>query len=125
MSEVILTKEHLADLWKKIATEFKDYKNIWGYDLMNEPKGIDINVLFDDYQTTINAIREVDTNAQIVVEGKNYAGAAGWEGSSDKLKVFVEYNQLSVPPGIRGHGFGLLHKCIADAAVGKLFPLEV
>ena len=44
MSEVILTKEHLADLWKKIATEFKDYKNIWGYDLMNEPKGIDINV---------------------------------------------------------------------------------
>lgn len=90
MSEVILTKEHLADLWKKIATEFKDYKNIWGYDLMNEPKGIDINVLFDDYQTTINAIREVDTNAQIVVEGKNYAGAAGWEGSSDKLKDLVD-----------------------------------
>ena len=50
MSEVILTKEHFADLWKKIATEFKDYTNIWGYDLMNEPKGIDINILFDDYQ---------------------------------------------------------------------------
>lgn len=90
MSEVILTKEHLADLWKKIATEFKDYKNIWGYDLMNEPKGIDINVLFDDYQATINAIREVDRNAQIVVEGKNYAGAAGWESSSDKLKDLVD-----------------------------------
>ena len=90
MSEVILTKEHFADLWKKIATEFKDYTNIWGYALMNEPKGIDINILFDDYQAAINAIREVDTRAQIVIEGKNYAGAAGWESSSDKLKDLVD-----------------------------------
>lgn len=57
MSEVILTKEHFADLWKKIATEFKDYTNIWGYDLMNEPKGIDINILFDDYQALRNRTR--------------------------------------------------------------------
>ena len=25
-----------------------------------------------------------------MVEGKNYAGAAGWEGSSDKLKDLVD-----------------------------------
>lgn len=90
MNEVILTKEHFADLWKKIATEFKDYTNIWGYDLMNEPKGLDINVLFNNYQAAINSIREVDTKAQIVVEGKNYASAQGWEGLSDKLKDLVD-----------------------------------
>lgn len=90
MDEVVLTKEHFADLWKKIATEFKDYTNIWGYDLMNEPKGININTLFDNYQAAIHAIREVDTKAQIVIEGKNYASAAGWEGSSDILKDLVD-----------------------------------
>ncbi|KUK74393.1 MAG: Endoglucanase, partial [Proteiniphilum acetatigenes] len=32
--------EHLADLWGKIAREFSDYKNIWGYGLMNEPNNM-------------------------------------------------------------------------------------
>ena len=32
-----LTAEHLADVWRKLAQEFKDYNNIWGYDIMNEP----------------------------------------------------------------------------------------
>ncbi len=91
-----VTTAHFADLWKKIATEFKDYKNIWGYDLMNEPKGIDINVLFDNYQAAINAIREVDTKAQIVVEGKNYANSPSWESLSDKLKDLVDPANMDI-----------------------------
>ena len=86
----VVTTAHFADLWKKIATEFRDYTNIWGYDLMNEPKGIDINILFDNYQAAINAIREVDTKAPIVVEGKNYANSQAWESLSDKLKDLVD-----------------------------------
>ena len=85
-----LTAEHFADGWKRIAAEFKDFKNIWGYDLMNEPVSIDINTLKNNYQTAINAIREVDTNAYIVVEGKNYAGSQGWATSSDLLKQLVD-----------------------------------
>ena len=86
----VVTTAHFADLWKKIATEFRDYTNIWGYDLMNEPKGIDINILFDNYQAAINAIREVDTKAPIVVEGKNYANSQAWESLSDKLKDLAD-----------------------------------
>ena len=29
-----LTAEHLADVWRKLAQEFKDYNNIWGYDII-------------------------------------------------------------------------------------------
>ena len=38
------TVDNFCDVWKKLAKEFKDYKNIWGYDIMNEPEchaGID------------------------------------------------------------------------------------
>ena len=31
------TVDNFCDVWKKLAKEFKDYKNIWGYDIMNEP----------------------------------------------------------------------------------------
>ena len=86
----VVTTEHFADLWKKIATEFKDYSNIWGYDLMNEPKGIDIDVLFKNYQAAIYAIREVDTKASVVIEGKNYASSSAWESVSDKLKDLAD-----------------------------------
>lgn len=85
-----LTADHFADGWKKIATEFKDFKNIWGYDLMNEPKSIDISILKGNYQTAINAIREVDSEAYIVVEGKNYANAQNWESNSGLLKDLVD-----------------------------------
>ncbi|MCD8318994.1 MAG: cellulase family glycosylhydrolase [Paraprevotella sp.] len=90
MDNIVVTQEHFADLWQKIAKEFCNYSNIWGYDLMNEPKGIDIDVAFNNYQAAINAIREVDTKAQIVVEGKNYASAQGWENVSDKLKDLTD-----------------------------------
>ncbi len=86
----VVTTEHFADLWKKIATEFKDYTNIWGYDLTNEPKGIDIDILFNNYQAAINAIREVDTKASVVIEGKNYASSSAWESVSDKLKDLAD-----------------------------------
>ena len=85
-----LTAEHFADGWKKIAAEFKDFNNIWGYDLMNEPIGIDINILKNNYQTAISAIREVDTNAYIVVEGKDYANAQNWASKSGILKDLID-----------------------------------
>lgn len=34
------TVENFCDVWKKLAAEFKDYKCIWGYDIMNEPYGM-------------------------------------------------------------------------------------
>lgn len=71
------TIERFAKMWGAIANEFKDYKNIWGYDLQNEPK-VNAQTLVEAYQAAIDEIRKVDTNAQIIVEGTNWASAYEW-----------------------------------------------
>ena len=71
------TIERFAKMWGAIANEFKDYKNIWGYDLQNEPK-VNAQTLVGAYQAAIDEIRKVDTNAQIIVEGTNWASAYEW-----------------------------------------------
>lgn len=35
-----LTIAHVADAWGKLASEFKDYDNIYAYGIMNEPHGM-------------------------------------------------------------------------------------
>lgn len=71
------TIDRFAKMWGAIANEFKDYKNIWGYDLQNEPK-VNAQTLVEAYQAAIDEIRKVDTNAQIIVEGTNWASAYEW-----------------------------------------------
>lgn len=67
-----------ADVWRKLATEFKDYDNIFGYDIMNEPYGLTAGVWAQAAQAAVNAIREVDTKTPIVIEGESYAAAKSW-----------------------------------------------
>lgn len=77
LGDDVYTNEKFARMWKMIAEAFKDNKNIWGYDLQNEPKS-NTATLLAAYQPTINAIREVDQNAFIVLEGCNWASAYQW-----------------------------------------------
>lgn len=79
-----------ADVWGKLANEFKGFTNIWGYDLMNEPIDTDINMLRDSYQRVIDKIRAVDTKSAIVFEGNNYASASQWASVSDALKDLTD-----------------------------------
>jgi hypothetical protein len=83
-------KEAFADVWVKLANEFKGFTNMWGYDLMNEPKDVDINGLKNTYQYVIDEIRKVDTKTAIVIEGKNYANASAWPNVSDELKNLTD-----------------------------------
>ncbi|MDR0680566.1 MAG: cellulase family glycosylhydrolase, partial [Dysgonamonadaceae bacterium] len=85
-----ITKEHFANAWTRLVDAFADCSNIWGYDLMNEPKGVDINTLCENYQTVINAIREKDMEAYVVLEGKSYASAVNWPSVSDELKNLTD-----------------------------------
>ncbi len=71
------TFERFGKMWGTIASEFAQYKNIWGYDLQNEPK-VSAPVLVNAYQAAIDEIRKIDTNAQIIVEGTNWASAYEW-----------------------------------------------
>lgn len=73
-----LTNEHFADVWTKLAGEFKDFTNIWGYDIMNEPYSLSQGVWFSAAQAAINGIRTVDTETSIVIEGQNYAASYSW-----------------------------------------------
>lgn len=86
-----LTKEHLADVWKKLALEFKSYKNIWAYDIMNEPFAMpSTTAWFEISQATINSIRQVDTETPILISGDRYSSAFHWVQYSDNLRNLVD-----------------------------------
>lgn len=70
-----------ASIWKHIANRYADEPVVWGYDLINEPvpqSGREYELL-PSFVTMRNAIREVDNNHIIVVEGS-------WWGS-DLTKI--------------------------------------
>ena len=60
-------------LWYRIAQRYARRPVIAGYDLVNEPDAPNSDVLTGLYKRTIAAIRAVDTNHMIIVEGNSYA----------------------------------------------------
>lgn len=65
-------KLRTIDLWREIASRYKDEEYIAGYDLLNEPKWYlppDNKPLRDLYVQITSAIREVDTNHIVFAEG--------------------------------------------------------
>ena len=82
-----LTGDHLADVWEKLASEFKDYTNIWAYDIMNAPHDMSgSESWFTIAQKVIYAIRRVDTKTPIIISGDGWSSAARWEQYSDNLR---------------------------------------
>ncbi|KAB1066827.1 cellulase family glycosylhydrolase [Tamlana haliotis] len=78
---------HIKDLWTKLAIEFKDYSNIWGYGIMNEPHDLLPNASwFDTAQDIINGIRTQDAQTSIIVAGDSWSSAERWLQYSDNLK---------------------------------------
>lgn len=77
----------VADAWRRLADEFKDYDNIWAYGIMNEPHDMrEDTPWFDIAQEIINSIREVDTKNAIAVGGDSWSSADRWLEQSDNLK---------------------------------------
>lgn len=82
---------HFCDLWKRLAKEFMGYTNIWGYDIMNEPHDMLKSSPWDKLaQECIDAIREVDKQTPIVVEGNEYASSSKWTNLSQDLKDLTD-----------------------------------
>ncbi|MCP4132208.1 MAG: glycoside hydrolase family 5 protein [bacterium] len=68
-------QDHYAMAWKKVAERFKDYPNVIGYDLMNEPYGgswlwpvFEAFQLKPFYERVIASIRSVDEDRWIFYE---------------------------------------------------------
>lgn len=77
-----------ADFWKKLATEIGDIKSVYGYDLMNEPNKMgSADAWPQAAQAAVDAIRTVDMNTKIYVEGNNYAAAQGWAKNNPTLDI--------------------------------------
>jgi len=75
-----------ARVWRLLADHYKDRPSIWGYDLMNEPgpvwvdveQRISMSTLIAAYQAAVNAIREVDTKHAIILEGRGSNHSSSW-----------------------------------------------
>ncbi len=82
-----VTNENIVDFWTKLADEFKQETNIWGYGIMNEPYDMaDNQQWFGIAQAIITGIRTVDNSTPIVVGGDSYSSAERWLEASDNLK---------------------------------------
>lgn len=69
-------QDRTIEIWKRIAAYYADEEWIIGYDLLNEPvlpKGYDNTILRDFYFRLAGAVREVDTNHILFIEGNWYA----------------------------------------------------
>jgi Cellulase (glycosyl hydrolase family 5) len=69
-------QDRLVMLWTEIAKRFKDATSVAGYDLLNEPlpePSPYTGQLWPLYQRVAQAIRTVDPNHMLIVEGANWA----------------------------------------------------
>jgi len=108
-------KQKTIALWRKLAERYANEPAIGGYDLLNEPnwtfEGKDKNgkndisnqPIWDLYQALTKAIREVDTNHMIIIEGNgwgnNYNGFPGpWD--DNMVMSFHKYWNPNTPEAI-------------------------
>jgi len=69
-------KTRTVDMWRTIAERYAEEEWIGGYDLINEPvlpDGYSNADLMALYQDIVEAVREVDTNHMVFIEGNWYA----------------------------------------------------
>lgn len=67
-------RDQMITLWKKIAEHCRDREYLLGYDLLNEPYLMDApDLLTDFYEDVTKAIRSVDPNHILFLEGDLYA----------------------------------------------------
>ncbi|KAA3651223.1 MAG: hypothetical protein DWP95_00760 [Proteobacteria bacterium] len=66
-------QQRTIDIWKAIASRYKDREIIAGYDLINEPDAPAGKNLVDLQKRIINEIRKVDKSHMIILEGGRFS----------------------------------------------------
>ncbi len=62
-----------VEMWRRIASHFKNNTTVAGYDLLNEPQSDDPYYVFELYKRIIKEVRTVDENHMVIVEGLKLA----------------------------------------------------
>lgn len=74
-------QDHFVEVWRGMAKRYLNTKEIWGYDIANEPVEDVIGDECDDWrdlaERTAKAIREIDPNRAIIVEPADWGGPQG------------------------------------------------
>jgi aryl-phospho-beta-D-glucosidase BglC (GH1 family) len=84
-----------ANLWTQLATALKGTPGLGYYDIMNEPYNMGGATVWPSAaQAAVNAIRAVDTNTAILVEGTQWASARWWPGDNGNLHIADSANKL-------------------------------
>jgi len=84
---------HAIAIWKEIAMRYADEEQIAGYDLLNEPVlpyGVTAGDFRNLYIRIVNAIRDVDTNHLVFIEGNWYA--TDFNGLTPPFDSNMSYN---------------------------------
>ena len=71
--ESTTNKNRTIQLWKAIASRYKNRGIIAAYDLLNEPNVTKADDLTNLYKVLIDSIRSIDINHMIMLEGNNFA----------------------------------------------------
>lgn len=82
------TIEQFASFWKAMATEFKDFPALIGYDIMNEPHDMPTATTWKNAaQAATDAIRSVDTSNIIYLSGDGWSSAHTWLDNNRDLII--------------------------------------
>lgn len=73
-----VSKENFADLWARLAQEFRDDAGVHAFDLMNEPHDMARADWKAISQEAVNAIRGMGDKRLILVPGNGWSGAEQW-----------------------------------------------
>ena len=80
--------EQFADFWKKLAGEIAGSPALIGYDIMNEPHSMGgADIWPTAAQMAVDAIRTVDMETAIYVEGDHWATATFWNKWNANLLI--------------------------------------
>ena len=100
----------MINMWNEIARRFSTETQIAGYDLVNEPvlpAGVNTSTMRTLYSNITAAIRLVDTNHLILIEGNSYAsstnglGPMNWDPQNNLALVFHKYWSTNSPVSIQ------------------------
>ena len=85
------TTAFFADFWTRMAAEFGSATALAGYDIMNEPSNMpDPTAWPEAAQAAIHAIRAVDTNTPLYVEGDHWSSAANWSHNNPTIHTLTD-----------------------------------
>ena len=73
---VEVTRNHFADLWRRLARLFQDEAGVSAYGLMNEPHDLGTSDWHKISQAAVKAIREESDNKLILIAGDGWSNAA-------------------------------------------------